>query len=39
MTEIYITKDEARKFIRYKQGMLGNYRFEGKNGIKISGLF
>ena len=33
MSEIYITKDEARKFILYKQGLLGDYHFEGKNGI------
>ena len=33
MTEIYITKDEAHKFILYKQGLLGDYRFEGKSGI------
>lgn len=33
MTEIHITKNEARKFILYKQGLLGDYRFEGKNGI------
>ena len=33
MAEIYITKEAARKFILYKQGLLGDYRFEGKSGI------
>ena len=33
MTEINITKEDARKFILYKQGLLGDYRFEGKSGI------
>ena len=33
MTEIHITKYEARKFILYKQGLLGDYQFEGKSGI------
>ena len=33
MAEIHITQNEARKFILYKQGLLGDYRFEGKSGI------
>lgn len=33
MTEIYLTKSEARKFILLKQGLLGDYRFTGKSGI------
>lgn len=33
MSEIYLTKAEARKFILFKQGLLGNYRFTGKDGI------
>lgn len=33
MTEIYLTKAEARQFILVKQGLLGNYRFTGKKGI------
>ena len=33
MTEIYLTKGEAGKFILLKQGLLGDYRFTGKSGI------
>lgn len=33
MSETYLTKAEARKFILFKQGLLGNYRFTGKDGI------
>lgn len=33
MSEIYLTKKEARKFILYKQGLLGEHRFKGKSGI------
>ncbi len=33
MSELYLTKKEARKFILYKQGLLGDYRFTGKSGI------
>ena len=33
MSELYLTKKEARKFILYKQGLLGDRRFVGKNGI------
>ena len=33
MIEIHITQNEARKFILFKQGLLGDYRFEGKSGI------
>lgn len=33
MCEIYLTKKEARKFILYKQGLLGEHRFKGKDGI------
>lgn len=33
MSELYLTKKEARKFILYKQGLLGDYRFIGKRGI------
>lgn len=28
-----ITKDQARRFLLVKQGLLGNYRFRGKEGI------
>ena len=30
MSEIQITKKEARQFILLKQGLLGDYRFKGK---------
>lgn len=33
MSELYLTKSEARKFILFKQGLLGDYRFAGKTGI------
>lgn len=33
MPEIFLTKSEARKFILYKQGLLGEYKFSGKSGI------
>ena len=33
MHELYLTKKEARKFILYKQGLLGDRRFIGKSGI------
>lgn len=33
MCEIYLTKKETRKFILYKQGLLGEHRFKGKSGI------
>lgn len=33
MSEIYLTKKEARKFILHKQGLSGDYRFVGKDGI------
>lgn len=33
MDEIYLTNSEVRKFILYKQGMLGDYRFIGKSGV------
>ena len=33
MSELYLTKKEARKFILYKQGLLWDYRFTGKSGI------
>lgn len=33
MPETYLTKNEARKFILFKQGLLGDYKFTGKNGI------
>ena len=33
MTERYLSKAEARQFMLVKQGLLGNYRFTGKNGI------
>lgn len=32
-TEINLTKKEARQFILLKQGLLGDYRFEGKQGV------
>lgn len=28
-----LTQNEARKFILLKQGLFGDYRFTGKNGI------
>lgn len=33
MYEIYMTKAEARRFILYKQGLLGEHRFRGKDGV------
>jgi len=33
MPEIYLTQREARKFILEKQGLLGDYKFTGKEGI------
>lgn len=33
MSETYLTKKEAGKFILLKQGLLGNYKYIGKNGI------
>lgn len=33
MSEIYLTQREARKFILFKQGLFGDYRFAGKSGI------
>lgn len=33
MCEICLTKKEARRFILYKQGLLGEHRFRGKNGV------
>lgn len=33
MSETHLTKKEARKFILLKQGLFGNYKFIGKNGI------
>lgn len=33
MSEIYLTKKEARQFILTKQGLLGDYKFEGKQGV------
>lgn len=33
MFEICLTNSEARKFILYKQGLLGDYRFSEKEGI------
>ncbi len=33
MCEIHLTKKEARKFILYKQGLLGEHRFKGKDGV------
>lgn len=33
MAEIRLTRTEARRFILYKQGLLGEYRFKGKNGV------
>ncbi len=33
MEEIYLNNDDVRKFILYKQGLLGNHRFIGKSGV------
>lgn len=33
MCEICLTKKEARRFILYKQGLLGEHRFKGKSGV------
>lgn len=33
MCEIHMTKAEARRFILYKQGLLGEHRFRGKDGV------
>ncbi len=33
MEEIYLNNDDVRKFILYKQGLLGDHRFIGKSGI------
>ena len=33
MKELNLTLDEAKRFILYKQGLLGDYRFSGKSGI------
>jgi len=33
MEDITLTKQQARRFILKKQGLLGEYRFEGKTGI------
>jgi uncharacterized protein YcaQ len=33
MGEITLTKQQARQFILRKQGLIGNYRFTGKDGI------
>ena len=33
MDQIYLSKGEVRKFILYKQGLLGDYRFIGKSGV------
>ena len=33
MEKIIISKDEARKYLLYKQGLLGKKRFCGKEGI------
>ena len=32
MSEIYLTQNEARRFILQKQGLLGDYKFAGKAG-------
>lgn len=33
MSTIYLTNKEARQFILIKQGLLGDYKFKGKQGI------
>ena len=33
MDELNINLEEARRFILYKQGLLGEYRFSGKSGV------
>ena len=33
MQELKLTLSEARRFILYKQGLLGEYRFYGKDGV------
>ena len=33
MKELNLTLDEAKRFILYKQGLLGEHRFAGKEGV------
>ena len=33
MKELNLTLDEAKRFILYKQGLLGEHRFSGKEGV------
>lgn len=33
MDALHLTKKEARRFLLYKQGLIGNYRFAGREGI------
>lgn len=33
MEEIHLTKQEARRFLLHKQGLLGDHRFVGKDGV------
>ncbi len=33
MSEIHLTQNEARRFMLLKQGLLGDYKYTGKNGI------
>ena len=33
MKELNLTLDEAKRFILYKQGLLGDHRFSGKKGV------
>ncbi len=33
MSELYLTKNEARRFMLSKQGLYGSYRFGGKDGV------
>lgn len=33
MKEYYLTRKEARRFLLKKQGLLGDYRFHGKEGV------
>lgn len=33
MTDLMITKEEAKKYVLYKHGLFGDYQYQGKQGI------
>ncbi len=33
MTDLVITKEEAKKYVLYKHGLFGDYQYQGKQGI------